>query len=49
MSECSNRHNHVSAFPGYGRAPCQVCGQAYVKTTERIVKEALEKGQAPRW
>jgi len=40
---CPNRYNHVSSEPGYGRALCSSCGQVYVKSVDRLVKEALEK------
>lgn len=40
---CSNRYNHVSGTPGYGRTKCPNCNDCYVKSPDRLVKEALEK------
>ncbi len=45
---CPNKGNHVSSWPGYGRTLCQCCGQVYVKTVDRLVKEALEKQEYER-
>ena len=28
---CPNSHNHVSAFPGYGRSICPDCMRVYVR------------------
>jgi uncharacterized Zn finger protein (UPF0148 family) len=41
-ANCPNHNLHVSAWAGYGRVICPVCHQVYVKSPERVVKEAQE-------
>lgn len=31
QAECSNRYNHISAFPGFGRVICPTCRKVYIR------------------
>lgn len=45
---CPNKSNHISAFPGYGRSPCPLCHEVYVKSIDRLVEESVEKSEERR-